>query len=90
MSKLIKRKKRARSSSTKSEIRGIQYVLPIGNGWVIKGSKHKKFTLLTMSKREAVFYARSIAKRNGDILEVHERGGKISERKKYRKTAPKL
>jgi hypothetical protein len=43
------------------------------------------FTFITMSKREAISAARSIAKRNGEMLMVYGRQGKLTEKKKYRK-----
>lgn len=71
------------SSKTNRPVIAIQYVLPLGNGWVVKSSKAAKFTLISISKREAVSIARSIAKSRGEILEVHDRDGKISEKKRY-------
>ena len=85
-----KKSKAGKKTSAKKGKSGvtIQYVLPVGlRGWVVKNSKLSAFTLLTDSKREAIHYARSIAQRRGEILEVHGRDMKVEERKKYRKPA---
>jgi hypothetical protein len=74
----IKRKagKRTSKKNDKSDI-VIQYVVPIGNGWVIQNSKRKKFTFISDSKREAVYMARSIAKRKGQIVEIRTKDRKV-------------
>lgn len=82
------RKKSYGRKSKSGEV--IQYVFPVGlRGWVVKNSRLAGFTLLTDSKQEAIFYARSIAQRRGELLVVHGRDMKVEERKKYRKPARK-
>lgn len=39
----------------------IEYVLPLGNGWVVKNNLASKFTVITDSKKEAMSIARKIA-----------------------------
>jgi hypothetical protein len=60
-----------------------QYVIPIGNGWMVKGSQSKKFTVITDTKREAVSIARNMAKNQGILLIVYNKDGKIHEKVSY-------
>lgn len=61
----------------------IQYVIPIGNGWLVKNSRRKKFTIISDSKREAVMIARGLAKRQGTELIVYAKDGSIQEQVSY-------
>ena len=61
----------------------IQYVLPLGNGWVVKRNTAKSFTVITETKREAVSIARSIAKSKHHELIVHGKNGAILIRENY-------
>lgn len=80
------RKKVARKKAVGKRriIRGdIEYVLPLGNGWVVKNNSAKRFTTITDSKRDAINIARELARRHNNALIVHGRSGKIEIREKY-------
>jgi hypothetical protein len=64
-------------------IRHIQYVLPIGNAWVVKFSEARKCTAITLNKSEAVSIARDIAIAKKRELIVFFKNGKIQERISY-------
>ncbi len=66
-----------------SEIDDIQYVLPLGNGWVIKASKSATFTAITDSKTEAISIARTIARSKHTQLVVHGRNGAVEMKENY-------
>jgi len=61
----------------------IQYVLPIGNGWVVKANNTSRFTVVTDSKREAIVIARNRAKTKHSELIVHGKKGNIELRESY-------
>jgi hypothetical protein len=61
----------------------IFYVLPLGNGWVIKSNLASRFTAITDSKRDAISIARNIAKTKKSELIVHGKSGKIETRESY-------
>lgn len=61
----------------------IQYVLPLGNGWVIKASKSSTFTAITDSKAEAISIARTIARTKRTKLVVHGKNGAVQMRENY-------
>jgi hypothetical protein len=61
----------------------IQFVLPLGNGWVVKASKAHTFTAITDSKTEAISIARSLARTKHMKMIVHGRNGAIEIRENY-------
>jgi hypothetical protein len=61
----------------------IQYVLPLGNGWVVKTNTSSVFFAITDSKREAINIARNLAKTKHSDLVVHEKNGTISIKESY-------
>jgi hypothetical protein len=71
----------------KKIIKKNQFVIPIGNGWAIKGEGNKQFTLITDNKREAVSIATDIAKRNESTLIIYNKNGEIVRSKNYSKKA---
>lgn len=77
---------RAGESKRKAEVPSgtIQYVLPLGNGWVVKNNRASKFTVITDSKSEAISIARSIARTKRTELVVHGRNGNIEIQESYR------
>jgi hypothetical protein len=75
--KLKKAKRKAVGTSQ------IQYVLPIGNGWVVKNSAAAKFLIITDNKREAVSIARKVAKLRHIELIVYNKNGTIQEKVNY-------
>ncbi len=60
-----------------------QHVVPLGNGWAVKGEGTKKFTLITETQRDAITVARGIAKNNKSELVIHGRDGKIRDKDSY-------
>ena len=72
------------NSGTRIKIeRGIEYVLPLGNGWVVKNGGASKFTAITDTKKEAISIARKIARTNNFELIVHGRNGDIEIHETY-------
>jgi hypothetical protein len=61
-----------------------QYVIPLGNGWAIKGEGNKKFTLITETQKEAITVARAIARQQQSDLVIYGKDGKIRERDSYK------
>jgi hypothetical protein len=61
----------------------VQYVLPLGNGWVVKDSSASKFTVITDNRQEAVSIARAIAKRKKMRLIIYNKNGTIREMTSY-------
>ena len=64
-------------------VKEVQYVLPLGNGWVVKGSKTNRFTTITDSKAEAIAIARLMAQNKHVELVVHGKDGAIELRENY-------
>lgn len=60
-----------------------QHVLPLGNGWAVKGEGSKKFTVITETQRDAITVAREIAKNNKSELVIHGKDGKIRDKDSY-------
>jgi hypothetical protein len=62
----------------------IEYVIPLGgDGWVVKNSKSKTFTVITDNKREALTIARGIAKNKQRELVIYGRNGQIEKTESY-------
>ena len=61
----------------------IQYVLPLGNGWVVKSNRRVSFTAITDSKREAISIARNIARTKKTELIVHGKNGNVEIQESY-------
>lgn len=61
----------------------IQYVLPLGNGWIVKNSKAANFILITDSKREAISLARTLARTKHTQLIVHGKSGNVEVMESY-------
>jgi uncharacterized protein YdaT len=68
-----------------------QHVVPVGNGWAVKGQGAERISVITSSQREAIDYARQIARDAHAEIIVHGRDGKIRDRTSYAKDthAPK-
>ncbi len=62
-----------------------QHVLPLGNGWAVKGEGSKKFTVITETKKDAITVAKGIAKNNKSELVIHGKDGKIRDKDSYGK-----
>ena len=55
----------------------VTYVLPSGNGWVVKRQNASRFTAITDTKRQAISIARVLARSNNLELIVHGRNGQV-------------
>lgn len=62
-----------------------QHVVPLGNGWAVKGDGSKKFTVITETQKDAITVAKEIAKNNQSELVIHGRDGKIRDKDSYGK-----
>jgi len=60
-----------------------QHVVPLGNGWAVKGEGSKKFTVITETQRDAITVAKGIAKNNKSELVIHGKDGKIRDKDSY-------
>ncbi len=60
-----------------------QHVIPLGNGWAVKGEGSKKFTVITETQRDAITVARGIAKNNKSELVIHGKDGRIRDKDSY-------
>lgn len=60
-----------------------QHVVPLGNGWAVKGEGSKKFTVITETQKDAIIVAREIAKNNKSELIVYGKDGRIRNRDSY-------
>lgn len=60
-----------------------QHVVPLGNGWAVKGEGGKKFTVITETQKDAIAVAREIAKNNKSELVIHGKDGKIRDKDSY-------
>lgn len=60
-----------------------QHVIPLGNGWMVKGAGSKIITVIADSKKQAVDIATSIAKSHGSELYIHNKTGAITESRSY-------
>ena len=52
-----------------------QHVVPLGNGWAVKGEGSRKFTVITETQRDAITVARGIAKNNHSQIVIHRKDG---------------
>lgn len=62
---------------------GNQHVTPKGNKWQVKKSRSSRATKVFSTQKEAVAYAKEIAKNQQAELFVHARNGRIRERNSY-------
>lgn len=60
-----------------------QHVVPLGNGWAVKGEGNTRFTIITDIKKDAVEAAREIARNNHSELVIHGRDGRIQDKDSY-------
>ena len=60
-----------------------QHVVPLGNGWAVKGEGSKKFTVITESQRNAITVARGIAKNNKSEIVIYNKDGRIKDKDSY-------
>lgn len=76
-------KKRVASAKSGTADSNKAYVLPLGNGWVVKNSNAKVFLAITDSKTEAISIGRQLAKTQHTELVVHGKQGNIEKRESY-------
>lgn len=62
-----------------------QHVVPLGNGWAVKGEGNKRFTIITETQKDAITVAKGIAKNNKSELVIHGKDGRIRAKDNYRK-----
>ncbi len=60
-----------------------QHVTPRGNQWQVKGAGNSKATKIVSTQKEAISYARSIAKNQHSELVIHGKNGRIREKSSY-------
>ncbi len=60
-----------------------QHVIPVKDGWAVKGENNSRRTKITKTKSEAVERARKIAKNKKSELVIHNKDGKISDKDSY-------
>jgi len=71
----------------KKTAKNIQYVIPVGNAWMVKSAKSAKFTLITDNKRDAVAFAKEIAKNTHSDLIIYGKNGQILTSSTYKAAA---
>lgn len=62
-----------------------QHVVPLGNGWAVKGEGSKKFTVITETQKDAITVAKEIAKNYKSEIVIHGKDGKIRDKDSYGK-----
>lgn len=60
-----------------------QHVTPKGDKWQVKGAGNSKATKYFDTQKEAINYARDIAKNQGSEVIIHGRDGKIRDKDSY-------
>lgn len=84
--------KRVRVSATSNNMPGVkkytkavkgQHMAPKGELWQVKKSGAVRATKVFSNKKEAISYARKIAKGQQSELFIHARNGQIRERNSY-------
>jgi hypothetical protein len=65
----------------------VQYVIPLGNAWAVKSKNGTKFLLISIDKRQAISFAREIAKTSGSKLVVYGKKMQILSSASYAKRA---
>ncbi|HAX48918.1 MAG TPA: DUF2188 domain-containing protein [Ignavibacteria bacterium] len=60
-----------------------QHIVPLGNGWAVKGEGNSKYTAITDTKEKAMVVGKAIAKSNKSELVIHAKNGKIIDRDSY-------
>ena len=60
-----------------------QHVVPLGNGWAVKGEGNSRYTAITERKREATIIARDIAKNNKSEIVIHGKDGRIQDKDSF-------
>ena len=62
-----------------------QHVVPLGNGWAVKGEGNLRYTAITERKADATTVARTIAKNSNSELVIHGKDGRVQGKFSYGK-----
>jgi Uncharacterized protein conserved in bacteria (DUF2188) len=68
-------------------VNNTQYVIPIGNAWMVKAANRAKFSLIAVRKSEAITFARAIAKNIKPDLVIYGKKGQILTKISYKSMA---
>jgi hypothetical protein len=60
-----------------------QHVVPHKDGFAVKGAGNEKYTKITSTQKEAIDYARTIAKNQESELIIHRPNGQIRDKDSY-------
>jgi Uncharacterized protein conserved in bacteria (DUF2188) len=60
-----------------------QHVIPLGNGWAVKEEGKTRFSLISQTQKDAIHFARQIAKSNRAELVIHRKDGRIRLKDNY-------
>lgn len=60
-----------------------QHVIPLGNGWAVKEEGKNRFSLISQTQKDAIYFAREIAKSNHAELIIHGKDGRIRVKDNY-------
>ena len=58
-------------------------MVPLGNGWAVKGEGNSRYTAITEKKGDARIIAENIAQSNNSEIIIHHKDGKIMSRKSH-------
>jgi hypothetical protein len=64
-----------------------QHVVPSNGGWAVRRSGASRASRVFETRREAVTYARGLARKEGSVLYVHDRDGTVRNRDNYANVA---
>lgn len=70
-------KKRTITKQTVTPKGKIQHVVPHDTGWAVKGEGNNRFTKICTTQKEAIEFAKQIAKNQNSITKVHGKNGQI-------------
>ncbi len=71
----------------KKTSKNVQYVIPVGNAWMVKSANSTKFILISDNKKEAVAFAKEIAKNTHSELIIYGKNGQILTSSSYKAVA---
>jgi len=60
-----------------------QHVVPLGNGWAVKGEGNSKYTAITEKKADATTIARDIARNYRSEIIIYGKDGRIQDKDSY-------
>ena len=60
-----------------------QHVVPHRNNWAVKCEGSKKVTKITKTQKDAIDFAREIAKNQQSELVIHRKNGKIRDKDSF-------